>query len=120
MDGGPEFGGAARELSAHLPPWDRSLDLVASTHLDADHSRGLLRVLEGYGTGAVAAGLPDPESHLYPQWREAVAQGNHNLVHLSAGQELMLDDSVTLTVLHPPDPCPCAGRRGTPTTTAWC
>ena len=102
VDGGPEFGGAARELSAHLPPWDRSLDLVASTHLDADHSRGLLRVLEGYGTGAVAAGLPDPESHLYPQWRKAVEQGNHNLVHLSAGQELMLDDSVTLTVLHPP------------------
>ncbi len=102
VDGGPEFGGAARELSDRLPPWDRSLDLVASTHLDTDHSRGLLRVLESYRTGAVVAGLPDPDSHLYPQWRKAVEQGEHSIVHLSAGQELTLDDGVSLAVLHPP------------------
>ena len=102
VDGGPEFGGAVRALSRHLPPWDRSLDLVASTHLDTDHSRGLLRVLEGYRTGAVVAGLPAPESHLFPQWRKAVEQGGHRLVHLSAGQELALEEELTLTVLHPP------------------
>ncbi len=102
VDGGPEFGGAARALSKRLPPWDRSLDLVASTHLDTDHSRGLLRVLESYRTGTVVAGLPDPDSHLHPQWRKAVEQGEHRLVHLSAGQELTLDDGVNLTVLHPP------------------
>ncbi len=102
VDGGPEFGGAARALSDRLPPWDRSLDLVASTHLDVDHSRGLLRVLESYKTGVVIAGLPDPESHLYPQWQKAVAQGSHRLVHLSAGQELALEEGLTLTALHPP------------------
>ena len=102
VDGGPEFAGAARALSRRLPPWDRSLDLVASTHLDTDHSRGLLRVLESYRTGTVVAGLPDPESHLYPQWQKAVDQGGHRLVHLSAGQELALEEGMTLTVLHPP------------------
>ena len=108
VDGGPEFGGADRALSDRLQPWDRSLDLVAATHLDADHSRGLLRVLESYNTGAVVAGVPEPESRLYPQWREALEQGNHNLAHLSAGQELALDEGVTLTVLHPP-PVPLRG-----------
>ena len=102
VDGGPEFGGAARALSRHLPPWDRSLDLVASTHLDTDHSRGLLRVLESYKTGTVVAGLPDTESHLYPQWQKAVEEGGHRLVHLSAGQELALEEGLTLTALHPP------------------
>ncbi len=102
VDGGPEYGGASRALSRRLPPWDRSLDLVAATHLDADHSRGLLRVLESYKTGAVVAGLPDPESNLFSQWQKAVEQGSHNLVHLSAGRELVLDEGVTLTALHPP------------------
>lgn len=102
VDGGPEFGGAARELAARLPPWDRSLDLVAASHLDVDHSRGLLRVLDGYKTGAIVAGLPDPDSHLYPQWQKAVEQGNHSLLHLSAGQEMAPDEGVSLTVLYPP------------------
>jgi competence protein ComEC len=108
VDGGPEFGGAARALSQRLPPWDRSLDLVALTHLDADHSRGLLRVLESYKTGAVIAGRPDLDSHLYPQWHKAVQQGGHRLAHLSAGQELALEEGVTLTALHPPS----VPRRG--------
>ena len=108
VDGGPEFGGAALALSQRLPPWDRTLDLVASTHLDVDHSRGLLRVLESYKTGTVIAGLPDTDSHLYPQWEKAVAHGSHNLVHLSAGQELMLEEGLTLMALHPP-PVPLRG-----------
>ena len=102
VDGGPEFGGAVRALSHRLPPWDRSLDVVASTHLDADHSRGLLSVLERYKTGIVVAGLPGTESHLYPQWRKALEQGDHHLVQLSAGQGLALDEGVTLAALHPP------------------
>ena len=102
IDGGPEFGGVVGALSEYMPPWDRTLDLVASTHLDADHSRGLLRVLEHYKIGAVATGASNPESHLYAQWRKAVEQGNHRPLQLSAGQQLELDSGVTLEVLHPP------------------
>ncbi len=102
VDGGPEYGGAVRELSRRLPPWDRSLDLVAATHLDVDHSRGLLRALERYRVGAVVAGHSNPGSHLYPQWIRAVEYGDHNLIHWSAGQDIQLDDGVELTVLHPP------------------
>ena len=102
IDGGPDFGGATLALSEHLPPWDRSLDLVAATHLDADHSRGLLQVLEEYKIGAVIAGVTDEDSALYPQWRKAVAEGSHQLTQVSAGQSLTLDDDVILEVLHPP------------------
>jgi len=102
VDGGPEFGGAARALSNHLPRWDRRLDLVAATHLDVDHSRGLLRVLETYRTKSVVAGIPDSDSHLYPQWRRALAEGGLKVLHLSAGQELTLEEGVFLEVLHPP------------------
>ena len=102
IDGGPEFGGADLELSKRLPAWDRSLDLVASTHLDADHSRGLLRVLEDYQVGTVMTGLGDIDSALYPQWREALNHGNHPQHRVSAGQGFELDSGVTVEVLHPP------------------
>ncbi|MDE2844143.1 MAG: ComEC/Rec2 family competence protein, partial [Chloroflexota bacterium] len=102
VDGGPEFGGAAGALSNHLPRWDRRLDLVAATHLDVDHSRGLLRVLETYRPRSVVVGIPDSGSHLYPQWRRALAEGGHQVLHLSAGQALTLEEGVLLEVLHPP------------------
>ena len=102
IDGGPEYGGADRALSERLPAWDRSLDLVVSTHLDADHSRGLLRVLADYKVGALVAGATDMESALYPQWRQAAAHGNHLIHRASAGQRLELESDVAIEILHPP------------------
>ena len=102
VDGGPEFNGAARALSHHLPRWDRRLDLVAATHLDVDHSRGLLRVLENFDPKAVVAGSPDSDSHLYPQWRKALVDGGHRIQHLRAGQTLSLEEGIALEALHPP------------------
>lgn len=102
VDGGPEHGGAAEALSRRMAPWDRSLDLVAATHLDTDHSRGLLRVLRQYRIGTVAEGQPDPKSSLYPQWGKALADGKHSPAHLSAGDRLDLEEGIFLEALHPP------------------
>ncbi|MCY4365114.1 MAG: ComEC/Rec2 family competence protein [Chloroflexi bacterium] len=102
VDGGPDYNGATRALSHHLPRWDRRLDLVAATHLDADHSRGLLRVLENFQPKTVVAGTPDSDSHLYPQWRKALADSGHHVKQLSEGQTLSLEEGVSLEVLHPP------------------
>ena len=108
VDGGPEFGSATRELSERMGVWDRSLDLVAATHLDADHSRGLLRALDSYQTETVAAGYPDADSSLYPQWRKVLERGQHRVVRLTGGQTIALDEGVTLETLHPP-PAPLRG-----------
>ena len=102
IDGGPDFGGAEFHLQDNLPWWDRSLDLLVATHLDADHSHGLLSVLETYQVGTVAVGVYDLDSPLYPQWRKAVEQGAHTVTNLSAGQELALEEGIALRVLHPP------------------
>ena len=67
VDGGPDAESATRALAATLPRDDRSLDIVVLTHLDADHSRGLLRVLDHYVVGSVLVGVEYTESALYPQ-----------------------------------------------------
>ena len=102
VDGGPEIGSATRALSGPLSPWDRRLDLVILTHLDADHSRGLLKALETYRVDAVLAGAKDEDSFLYPQWRQAVERQEHRLAYLTAGQTITLEEGITLETVHPP------------------
>ena len=118
VDGGPDIAGATRSLSGLIAPWDRSLDLVAATHLDADHSRGLLRVLETYRVDNVLAGVPDPENALYPQWQHTVERQGHTVTYVAAGQ-----DHNPGRGYNPWKPCtrrpfPCAAQPGTPTITA--
>ena len=108
VDGGPDIAGATRSLSGPMAPWDRRLDLVAATHLDADHSRGLLRVLETYRVDNVLAGVPDPENTLYPQWQRTVERQGHTVTYVAAGQTITLEDGITLETLHPP----AVPRRG--------
>jgi len=47
IDGGPDAG-VLRQLSAVLPWYKRSIDVVIPTHPDADHITGLIDVLERY------------------------------------------------------------------------
>ena len=67
VDGGPETDSAVSALSRTMSSSDRSLDLVMMTHLDADHSRGLLEVLDTYEVGAVLAGIDAPGAAMYAQ-----------------------------------------------------
>lgn len=102
IDGGPDSAGAARALATVMPAWDKRLDAVAVTHLDADHSRGLLHTLESYRVDTVLVGVKDAESSLYPQWRRTLERQGYEPVYLTAGQTLTLEEGVTLEILHPP------------------
>lgn len=102
IDGGPEAEGAARALARTLPGGDRSLDLVALTHLDADHSRGLLETLDRYRVGAVLEGLRPPEASMLPQWAARLERHNLQSIPLRAGHAIELEPGLTLETLNPP------------------
>ena len=102
VDGGPEGESATRALSGVLSPMDRSLDLVALTHLDADHSRGLLQVLNRYRVDDVLVGRTNEDAALYPLWRKTLERHRILPIRLFAGYRILLDQDVSLEVLHPP------------------
>ncbi|HLF04948.1 MAG TPA: ComEC/Rec2 family competence protein [Dehalococcoidia bacterium] len=105
VDGGPASESATRALSGPLSPWDRSLDLVVLTHLDADHAQGLLEVLERQDVGVVLVGGEDPDSSLFPQWRAVLSRRETPTVPVSAGYRVTLEEGlygVYLEVLNPP------------------
>ena len=103
VDGGPGSQSATAALAGRLPGGDRSLDMVVLTHLDSDHSRGLLEVLDRYSVASILSGPENPQSTMYPQWRSMLDRENATEILAQAGQQVVLEPGVSLQVLNPPD-----------------
>ena len=103
VDGGPDPRTAVSAVSSLMPPGDRTLDLVAATHLDSDHAGGLLGILDRYRAGSVLqGGEPSRDSSLYPQWHGILQHRGHPVASIQAGHRIQLGRDVALEVLHPP------------------
>ena len=101
IDGGPDGDVTSQRLAGLLPGGDRSLDVVLMTHLDADHSLGLLGVLDRFAVGAVLTGAHPMDSAIRPQWEQALERNGVTPVEVSAGHGIVLEDGVALEVLNP-------------------
>ena len=101
IDGGPDGDVVSQRLSGVLPGGDRSLDVVLMTHLDSDHSQGLLAVLERFAVGAVLTGPPTADGPVRPEWEQTLARKGISPMEVSAGHRIVLDDGVALEVLNP-------------------
>ena len=103
IDGGPDALVLER-LSGVMPWWDRSIDVVVNTHPHADHTLGLLPVLERYKVGAI---LDADEGYATPEFDEylrlAAAEGKGRQI-ISAGDVIDLGGGATLTTLWPLEP----------------
>ncbi len=102
IDGGPDGDIVSQALADTLPGGDRSLDLVVMTHLDADHSNGLLEVLDRYTVGAVLSGPQLPGSGMRAQWEDRLERHDVTPVEVHAGHVIHLDGGVELQILNPP------------------
>ena len=102
IDGGPDGDTVSQALADTLPGGDRSLDLVVMTHLDSDHSNGLLEVLGRYTVGAVLSGPQPPGNEMRAQWEDRLEQHGIAPVEVRAGYVVELGDGVELQVLNPP------------------
>ena len=100
VDGGPDPVGAIQALNAHLPFWDRHLNLVISTHTDEDHLAGLVGVVQRHAVDAVAEGIPGTSS-LYLRWRQALEEKSLEPISVHRGAYIDLGNGLILKVLNP-------------------
>ena len=89
---GPDGDVVSQGLADALPRGDRSLDLVVMTHLDSDHSNGLLEVLDRYTVGAVLSGPQPLGNEMQAQWDGRLEQHGITPVEARAGHVIHLDD----------------------------
>lgn len=99
VDGGPEDG-VLFELGSVLGFWERTIDVMISTHPDKDHIEGLIPVLERYRVLRVMwTGVRD-ESSFYTAFLESVEIEGANIVITDAERDFEIDN-VRFDVLYP-------------------
>jgi len=91
VDGGPDPDRLLVELDAHVPPWDRRIDLVILTHPHEDHVAGLPLLLDRYRVDVVMEpGMSGPGPG-YRAWQEELRVRGTKAGRLSTGDRLTLD-----------------------------
>ncbi len=100
IDGGPDPDRLLVALDAHVPPWDRRVDLVVLTHPHEDHVAGLALLLQRYRVRRVVEpGMRGPGPG-YRAWTATLAAQGSRSGRLSTGDAFAFDD-VAFSVLWP-------------------
>ena len=86
-DGGPDKS-VMTCLGKYMPFWDRTIDLVISTHPDADHSTGLVTVLKDYKVGQILINPIDPGTQVYRALESEIATKGVHVVDPVEGMVL--------------------------------
>ncbi len=101
IDGGPSPSQLEQRLSEEMPFWDHSLDVVVSTHPDADHLTGLVDVAQRYTIGTVLVSDVSGTSALSTAWQRELSARHLNTITAWQKQRLQLDSNVEADVLNP-------------------
>lgn len=105
VDGGPSPAQLGRQLGRRLPFWDKTLDLVVSTHPDSDHLTGLLEVIDRYQVDVILTSNVAENSPLSKEWERRLEANGRLAVMAEAGMVLPLDDQVQAVALNPGPAC---------------
>lgn len=101
VDGGPNAS-VLNELSRFLPAGDRQIELVILTHPDADHSTGLVYVLQRFPVQQIFVSDIQAQTDIYQAWQKEVTQKNIPVRTVTQGEVFELGLSTKLEVLWPP------------------
>jgi len=100
IDGGPDEK-VLDCLAKNLPFWDRTLEVVALTHPEADHLTGLISVLEKYRVKYFLTGPGENDSDVSTALAFKLQTQNLKPIRLTAGSFIKVGGEV-LKVLWPP------------------
>jgi competence protein ComEC len=102
VDSGPDPTSTSTQLGKTLPFWDRKIDLLILTQLQADHISGTLDLLHKYAINS--AGLPPSSSQalLPTEIINALNTGQVRLYTLHDGHQFNPGRDIRLDVLNPP------------------
>lgn len=100
-DGGPDKS-VLTCLGKYMPFYDRKIELVISTHPDADHSTGLVSVLQNYKVDKLLINPINPGTQVYQALISEVGGGGMAVVNPTVGMRVRVD-LIYLDIVNPSD-----------------
>ncbi len=100
IDGGPDEK-VLGCLGRHMPFWDRSLDMVIMTHPDADHSTGLISVVERYNVSSFYTESVPGRTDVFKRLEANLAKKKLSAKYLHSGDRISDGDGFSLNILWP-------------------
>lgn len=102
IDGGPT-NSVIQELSAVMPFYDRSIDMVFATHPDNDHIGGLPDVFQRYQIGRLVRTEVAASSSTYTEFNRQILERKIPVTYARRGQSFVLDqkEEIYLDILFP-------------------
>ena len=95
VDGGPNDS-VLSCLANNMPFWDRDLELVISTHPDADHSTGLVSVIKRYSVLSFAMANMESSTNVFKELIKSLDEKNINRKFLKEKDRFVLTDDLIL------------------------
>ena len=84
-----------------MPFWDRSIDLIISTHPEKDHFTGLIEVLKNYKIENILWTGIIRDSSQYKEWKKLIENENASIRIAKAGQKIKITENIYLDILYP-------------------
>lgn len=100
IDGGPDEKVLER-LQQAMPFWDRSIDIVISTHADLDHSAGLVSVLSHYKVDTIIWNGIEAATKVFTDLKQAMENTGANVFVGGYGMRVKLSDVAYFEILNP-------------------
>ncbi len=103
IDGGPD-NSILSKLGREMPFYDRTIELVISTHPDSDHLAGLVEVIKNYEIGTVLTNGRDCSSAICQEFNSLVKQKNIKSIVADIGQKIDFGSGAKMDILLPKKP----------------
>jgi len=100
IDGGPDDS-VLSCLGENMPFYDRKIESIILTHPDADHSTGLVEVLERYEIGEVWLTGVSHDLADYTEFLSLIKEKNITRKTAKAGEIVFQDEKTKLKILYP-------------------
>ena len=103
IDTGPSGKRAIEKLTAYLPAWDRTIDVMILTHADADHVGGAAEILDAYQVKTVLWNGVEAETKTFDYVQQALereAKEGGRIIQARKGQAIRWNTG-KLEILHP-------------------
>ncbi len=101
IDGGPSGQKLMEKLGEYIPFWDREIEVIISTHPDADHISGLVDALKNYTVDQSIESGVKSQSQVFGTFEKIIEEKKIEKQIAARGMKIKISDEAELEIFHP-------------------